>query len=380
MLHRVDDRWHWSAESYPADEVSLRTINPENVVVVDTTDAGNHRVIAEVDWDSAFTTVHDGAIYMVESQQYHVDKLDLERKKAYVHKVEVDYYTDAMTYTNVRVIDDFAKKPGKEIIVEHGEVQVVSKVVGYKKIKFYTSENVGYGDVNLPEKDMHTTSYWFTIPWDRLAGLSYNQEEIIDGLAGLAYSLHHLAAMMLMADIHDIDRCIGDKSGEWFVRKDRNWRTITTTPAGEEGARPDDRRLRSDDLPLRRLSGRDRLLRSALRAPRRPARTRPGSSSSGCPCDLRLPLLRRPGAGGGPPGEGGGPGDPGLSARPIEGSAVSRTQVERFGIAAGVITARLSTADDSRLLVGHMRPLLAVQNGQDPFGGHCGHGPRPPPG
>jgi len=52
---------------------------------------------------------------------------------------------------------------------------VVSKVVGYKKIKFYTSENLGYGDVNLPEKDMHTTSYWFTIPRDRLAGLSYNR-------------------------------------------------------------------------------------------------------------------------------------------------------------------------------------------------------------
>ena len=123
-----------------------------------------------------------------------------------------------------------------EILVEHGEVHVVSKVVCYKKIKFYTSENLGYGDVNLPEKDMHTTSYWFTIPRDRIAGLSYNKEEIIDGLAGLAYSLHHLAAMMLMADLHDIDRAIGDKSGEWFVRKDRNSRTITTTPGREEGA------------------------------------------------------------------------------------------------------------------------------------------------
>src|SRR5690606_2896375 len=65
VLHKVDGRRHWSAESYPADEISLRTVNPENVVVVDTTDAGDHRVIAEVDWDGAFTTVHDEAIYMV---------------------------------------------------------------------------------------------------------------------------------------------------------------------------------------------------------------------------------------------------------------------------------------------------------------------------
>ena len=125
VLHKVDDRWHWTAESYPADEVSLRSINPENVVVVDATEAGAHKVIAEIDWDSAFSMVHDDAIYMMESQQFYVDKLDLERQTAFVHKVDVDYYTDAMTYTNVRVIDSFAQKFRQKIIVEHGEVQVV---------------------------------------------------------------------------------------------------------------------------------------------------------------------------------------------------------------------------------------------------------------
>ena len=230
VLHKVDERWHWTAESYPADEVSLRCINPENVVVIDATEAGSHQVVAEVDWDSAFTTVHDEAIYMVESQQYHVDKLDLERKTAYVRKVDVDYFTDAMTYTNVRVIDSFFSKQRKETIVEHGEVQVVRKVVGYKKVKFYTSENLGYGDVSLPEKDMHTTSYWFTIPRDLLNRLPYTQADLIDGLSGLAYSLHHLAAILLMADLHDIDRCIGDKSGEWFVRHGTGSRLITASP------------------------------------------------------------------------------------------------------------------------------------------------------
>jgi DEAD/DEAH box helicase domain-containing protein len=232
ILHRVADRWHWAAESYPADEISLRSVNPENVVVVDTSETGQHKVIAEVDWDGAFTTVHTDAIYMVESQQYHVDQLDLDRKKAYVRKVDVDYYTDAMTYTHVRVIDGFDQKKHRETIVEHGEVQVVRKVVGYKKIKFYTLENLGFGDVNLPEKDMHTTSYWFTIPKDLLTQLSYSEAEIIDGLAGLGYSLHHLAAMLLMADLHDLDRAIGDKSGEWFVRHSQNVRTITASPSG----------------------------------------------------------------------------------------------------------------------------------------------------
>jgi DEAD/DEAH box helicase domain-containing protein len=233
VLHRTNDRWHWAAESYPADEVSLRSINPENVVVVDTTEAGNHRVIAEVDWDSAFTALHNDAIYLLASEQYHVDKLDLESKKAYVRKVDADYYTDAMTYTNVRVIDSFENHKDENAIVEHGEVQVVRKVVGYKKIKFYTSENLGYGDVNLPEKDMHTTSYWFTIPRDRLQKLDFTPAEIIDGLSGLAYTLHHLAAMFLMADSHDIDRSLGDKSGEWFVSQGKTGRVITTFNNGQ---------------------------------------------------------------------------------------------------------------------------------------------------
>jgi DEAD/DEAH box helicase domain-containing protein len=198
------------------------------------TEAGAHKVIAEVDWDSAFTTVHKDAIYMVESQQYHVENLDLEAKKAYVKKCDVDHYTDAMTYTNVRVIDVFAEKKAGRIIVEHGEVQVVRKVVGYKKIKFYTSENLGFGEVTLPEKDMHTTSYWFTIPRNLLKELPYNEAQIIDGLSGLAYCLNHLSAMILMADIRDIDKCIGDKSGEWFVRHGKGGRMLTHVAMDEK--------------------------------------------------------------------------------------------------------------------------------------------------
>jgi DEAD/DEAH box helicase domain-containing protein len=248
VLHQTNDKWHWAAESYPADEISLRAINPENVVVVDTTETGNHKVIAEVDWDSAFTAVHDGAIYMLASEQYQVDKLDLEGKKAYVRKVDSDYYTDAMTYTNVRVIDSFDNHHDSGAIVEHGEVQVVRKVVGYKKIKFYTSENLGYGDVNLPEKDMHTTSYWFTIPRDCLRQLGFTAEEIIDGLSGLSYTLHHLSAMYLMADTHDIDHTVGDKSGEWFVNQGKGGRIITSFGSGHPESLTDKAGLRIDEF------------------------------------------------------------------------------------------------------------------------------------
>lgn len=230
ILHRVGSRWHWSAESYPADEVSLRSVNPENVVVIDATEKGKNRVIAEVDWDSAFTSVYEGAIYMVESRQYLVDKLDLQRKIAYVHAVDVDHYTDAMTYTHVQVLDVFHSRKSGEVSVEHGELKVTTKVTGYKKIKFYTGENIGYGEVDLPEKEMHTTGYWFTISRNELTKLPYTQAELIDGLAGILYCLHHLAAMILMSDVRDIGEALGDKSGQWFIRSDRGKRTLMASP------------------------------------------------------------------------------------------------------------------------------------------------------
>ena len=235
VLHKAGEQWHFSADSYPADDVSLRTVNPDNVVIVDETVTGSSRIIAEVDFDSAFTTVHEGAIYMLESRQYHVDRFDVERRKAYVHQVDSDYYTDAMTWTNVCVLDEFSNKNSGVITVAHGEVEVVRKVAGFKKIKFYTGENVGFGDVNLPQNDMHTTSYWFTIPWKWLDTLELTRGQMLDGLMGLSYCLHQLAAIWLMSDVRDIDRAIGDKTGQWYIKGGRD-RLATTqgaeTPVG----------------------------------------------------------------------------------------------------------------------------------------------------
>lgn len=232
VLHHAGGKWHWSADAYPADEVSLRNISTENFVVVDRTNHSN--IIAEVDFRSAPTTIHQHAIYMVESQQYHVDELDWERRRALVHAVDVDYYTDAMTYTNVKVLDEFETNRPPAAIVEHGEVQVTWKVIGFKKIKFYTSENVGYGDVTIPDQQMHTSSYWFTVPQNLLDELGHSRADLVDGLLGLSHVLHHIAAFALMCDPHDIHTCIGDKSSRWFVRHVRGERTIFSTDSGCE--------------------------------------------------------------------------------------------------------------------------------------------------
>ena len=282
VLHRVDQRWHWAAESYPADEVSLRTINPENVVVVDTTDTANHKVIAEVDWDSAFTTVHDDAIYMVESQQYHVDKLDLERKKAYVRKVDVDYYTDAMTYTSVRVIDDFDKKMKGSIIVEHGEVQVVPQGGGLQEDQVLhlgerglrRREPAGEGDAH------HELLVHHPLGPARRAPLQPGGDHRRPCRARLLPPPHLGHARHVGHPRHRPG--IGDKSGEWFVRKDRNWRTITATP-GAEQVRPPRRtpsiRRSSCSTPTRGGSG----SRTCSTTATTRSSTRQGSSSATAP-------------------------------------------------------------------------------------------------
>ena len=190
--------WTWTSESYPADAVSLRSVSSDNFVVVDTT--GEPRVIGETDFTSGPATLHPKAIYLVEGRLFQVEKFDFEGRKAYVREIDCDYYTDAITYTRVTVLDTFlTSAPASQ-----GEVHVVSRVVGFKKIKFYTNENVGSGELDLPEQQMHTTSYWLTIPASILSMLPYAADDRRDGVVGLAYAMRQVAQLMLMCDRHDI--------------------------------------------------------------------------------------------------------------------------------------------------------------------------------
>jgi len=121
---------------------------------------------------------------MVEAKQYHVDKLDFENRLAFVHEIESDYYTDAISYTNVRILDEFQSHKRGNVTSEHGEVHVLTHVSGFKKIKFYTSENIGYGDVTLPDNEMITTSYWFTIEQDIFLNLNLSRQQAVDAVYG----------------------------------------------------------------------------------------------------------------------------------------------------------------------------------------------------
>jgi DEAD/DEAH box helicase domain-containing protein len=210
-LHRSGDFWYWTHEAYPADTISLRSVSSDNFVIVDVTDAPE--VIGEVDFTSALTTVHPKAIYLHGGQQYHVEKLDFDQRKAYVKRVDVDYYTDAIRYTEVKKLEITDEQTVSGPAVRgHGDVMVRSQVVGFKKIKFYTMENVGSGKLELPENEMHTTSYWLTLSRALIASLAFSISERQDGMFGLLYALESVASLLLMCDRLDLGSAIGEGS------------------------------------------------------------------------------------------------------------------------------------------------------------------------
>jgi len=202
VLLRSGDAWFWMAESFPAQEVSLRTAATENVVIVDQSEPSNVKVIGEMDRPSAATMLHDEAIYLHGGRQYEVLRLDWEEKKAYVRQVEVDYYTDANLAVRLAVLDQFAEDslgdgPGRA----HGEVSITYLATIFKKIKLDSQENVGWGTIRLPEDTFHTTAYWLTFPGD---GPAWRASEIERGLAGIAHLLGTVAPLFLMCEPRDI--------------------------------------------------------------------------------------------------------------------------------------------------------------------------------
>lgn len=202
VLRHVRDKWHWSSDTYPAEEISLRTAAPGNVVILDTTDDG--RVIGEIDFFAAPVEVYQNAIYIHQSKQYTIDELDLEDRKAYARPVETDYYTDAQIKVDLKVLESFQHEPVGQTSKNSGELSVTWLPTMYKKIKFGTHENVGWGEIHLPESTMHTASYWIEFPEDSADRFHLPNEELGAALNALANALRQVSPVHVMCDLTDI--------------------------------------------------------------------------------------------------------------------------------------------------------------------------------
>ena len=202
MVHRAGPRTYWSSEAFPAEEVSLRRGAEQNVVIIDSGPPA--RVIGEIDRPSAMTLVHDEAIYVHDGRQYHVDYLDWEELKAYVRRVDVDYYTDGHLAVDLKVIDEWdVTPPIRGVVRGHGEVAVTYLATLFKKIRLHTHENIGWGKIRLPQDDLHTGAFWVALDVPGSGGFD-GVRDVEGALQGVGAVLRNVAPMLLMCDPRDL--------------------------------------------------------------------------------------------------------------------------------------------------------------------------------
>lgn len=232
VLHREGSQWHWMTDSYPANNVSLRSVAEGNFVVIDTT-AGEKRVIAEVDYNSAPMTLYEGAIYMIQSMPYQVERLDWEGRKAIVTQTRADYYTDAIDYTRLKILESFETERADRFSVTQGEVHLVTRVAGYKKIRYYTHENIGYGKIDLPDQEMHTTAVWWQVNPGSLDEAFETRQAALEGFLGAGYAMHIIATMRTLSESRDIGRAVGDGDARWHATLENSGRGQLSDHSGK---------------------------------------------------------------------------------------------------------------------------------------------------
>lgn len=162
-LQRQAGRHFWSGAGYPSRGVSLRSSGAITVTVQAEPPGAPVEVIGQIDQPSAPRLVHDGAIYLHEGQSYQVTRLELETGLAHVEPVQVDYYTNAISQTEVEVLDARETRREQGAITSHGDLRVSQQVLGYRRIKRFSHETLGVFPLDYPPQIVETTGYWFTV-------------------------------------------------------------------------------------------------------------------------------------------------------------------------------------------------------------------------
>ena len=217
VLHREVDnegrrRFFSIGDPFPADKVDLRSSMEENFTVLELAPglATDGRLLAEVDFEDGPLYLHPGAIYSIEGQTYEVVRLDWNERKAYVRDVQATYYTEAVCQLKVRVVAPIAidEERGRGL----GYAHLVRTVPGFKKLRFRSHENVGFGPVNLPDLELHTVAAYWTLSARVLTHVVDPGRRAAAALA-VGHALHHSAAMLLMCDVHDLGHAVAATPG-----------------------------------------------------------------------------------------------------------------------------------------------------------------------
>ncbi len=203
MARRIEDRWYWTGEGYPASAVNLRSISGNTYTIMDRVE---DRVVGYIDEQSAFCQVHDNAVYLHGGETYFVQKLDIEKKIAFIEKQDLDYFTQAVTEASIRIDDRDEMRRKQWRLCETGlaPVTVTSSVTLFKKIQFGSRESIGYEALDLPPQELATVAWWTLPPAEALTLVRSFGREPAEGLAGLANVLVEVVPLFVMCDTVDI--------------------------------------------------------------------------------------------------------------------------------------------------------------------------------
>jgi len=201
-VKELDGRFYWSSTDYPARQVSLRTISEDTFTIVDA--KRDNAVVGVVDGVSALELVYPEAIYLHEGETYFVRELDLEQKIAYVEKQEVDYYTQPVLESSIRIVGQEREKPWRDSTVCYGDATVTWLTAAFKKIQFYRLDSIGWCNLDMPPQHLETKALWL-IPGEELMGaVRAGGRNPVEGLVGIRNVAISVLPLFSMCDRRDI--------------------------------------------------------------------------------------------------------------------------------------------------------------------------------
>ncbi|MDR0503214.1 MAG: DEAD/DEAH box helicase [Treponema sp.] len=207
IVRHAGGKWHWADRSFPAEGVSLRSASADNIVIIDVTD-GRNAVIGEMDRPSAKEMLFVNAVYIHRGRQYMVERLDVENRKCHVREADVNYFTDGLVKTDIQVLsEDEKRRIETNLEAVLGDVLVRSQVTKFKKLRFRTHENIGYGDITLPEEEMQTRCLALLFAPDTSSGkalAAMDEQKIAEALCGAGTLIRNIAPIFLLCDPRDL--------------------------------------------------------------------------------------------------------------------------------------------------------------------------------
>jgi len=210
LVRHLDGSWYWASSEYPAARVNLRNIAGPVYTIQD--EAQGQRIIGTMDEISAMSQLHDHAVYLHGADTYFVDQLDLDQKIALVERRDLDYYTQAVTTSQIRIDEKEREEEFRGGILGYGDVTVTTSIPMFKKIRFHARDSLGFEQLELPPQLLETVAFWFAPPEELVQAMGKRRLLAGEALIGLANLLVEVAPLFVMCDTQDIGAVVDAKN------------------------------------------------------------------------------------------------------------------------------------------------------------------------